>query len=234
MLWWLLITVLNAATPEQVSQRLADIEALRELRVEKTAPRPSAADVRKAAQGTVVSGLIGRKAWAVAVMDVPIGKLWAGLNDETRQPGYTSIAYAELISGSLCKSNRRVFQYLPVPMISDRWWIGIRYSNSKLSQASGGSVREMYWRSSTDPTEVTSEAARKLMANAEPIGSTRGGWLLVAIDSFSTYVEYYANSDPGAGVPTSITNRLAAKGVRSTIEAMEKFAKEGRPVCPVY
>ena len=165
---------------------------------------------------------------------MPIGQLWAGLNDETRHPGYTATAYSELLSGRVCASGRLVFQYLPVPMIDDRWWVTTLRHNHKLQSESGGSVRELYFRGAVDPALVTSAAARKLMAESVPIGSTRGGWFLVAIDAYTTYVEYHSNTDPGEGVPTSLATRLASKGIRDTILAMEKFAKEGRPVCPVY
>ena len=178
--------------------------------------------------------MVGRKAWAAAIVDLPIGRFWAGLNDETRHPGYTAVAYSELLSGSPCRSNRHVFQYLPLPFVDDRWWIGILYQNAKLERASGGAVRELFWRSSTDPSEVTSPAARRIIEDAVPIGSTRGGWFLVALDPYHTYVEYYSNTDPGPGVPSSLTSRLAERGVRDTVQAMVRFAKEGHPVCPVY
>jgi hypothetical protein len=95
-------------------------------------------------------------------------------------------------------------------------------------------VRELSWKSTVDPAEVTSESGKKMIGEGVPIGSTRGAWFLVAIDQFSTYVEYYSNTDPGAGVPAGISSRLAVGGVKSAIEAMQKFAKEGRPVCPVF
>jgi len=192
------------------------------------------ANIRKAAGGTIVTGLDGRRAWGVAVLDVPIGKLWAGLNDETRHPGYTPVTYSELLTGKVCESGRSVLQFLPVPVVADRWWIGHLRSNAALARASGNSVRELSWKSTVDPAEVTSESGKKMIGEGVPIGSTRGAWFLVAIDQFSTYVEYYSNTDPGAGVPAGISSRLAVGGVKSAIEAMQKFAKEGRPVCPVF
>jgi hypothetical protein len=235
MLWMLLLVALSwAASPDQVVARVAAVEPYRQQRHESLAPRPSEADIRKAAQGTIVSGLSGNTGWGVAVLDVPIGQLLAGLNDETRHPGYTATGFSVIVSGRACASGRMVFQFLPVPMVDDRWWVSTLRSNSALSRDSGGAVRELYFRGHTDPALVTSPAARKLMVDAVPIGSTRGGWFLVAIDAYTTYVEYHSNTDPGAGVPTSLASRLAAKGVRDTIAAMEKFAKEGRPVCPVY
>jgi len=236
MLWLLLLlaSLSWAASPDEVVARVAAVENLRQARHETRAPRPAEADIRKAAQGTIVSGLSGSTGWGVAVLNVPIGQLWAGLNDETRHPGYTATGFSVLVRGQACASGRMVFQFLPVPFVDDRWWVSTLSHNTTLSRDSGGSVRELYFRGHTDPALVTSPAARKLMVDARPIGSTRGGWFLVAIDAYTTYVEYFSITDPGAGVPTSLANKLAAKGVRDTIAAMERFAKEGRPVCPVY
>ena len=223
-----------AATFDQIQARLAEIEPLRASRLERHAPRPSEDDIRKAASGTVAVHVSGYKAWATAVINLPIGKFWAGLNDETRHPGYTAVAYSELLTGSPCQSGRQVLQYLPIPMVTDRWWIGHIRTNSGLERSSSNSVRELVWRGITDPTQVTTESGRKIIDKAAPIGSTRGGWLLVALDQFSTYVEYYSNTNPGEGIPSSISSRLAAQGVRDNIAAMKKFATTGRPVCRVY
>jgi hypothetical protein len=232
LLCWL--TIAFGASPEQVEARLAEIAPLRPQRIEANAPVIDTANIRKAAGGAIVSGLEGRRAWGVAVLSVPIGQLWAGLNDETRHPGFTAVEYSELLSGKPCESGRAVLQFLPVPVVADRWWIGHLRSNAALARASGNSVRELAWKSTVDPAEVTSASGKKIIGEGVPIGSTRGAWLLVAIDRFSTYVEYYSNTDPGAGVPSSISSRLAVGGVKSAIEAMQRFAKEGRPVCPVF
>lgn len=230
----LLLAAAFAATYDQIQARLTEIEPLRESRLERGAPRSSEDDIRKAAQGTVAVHVSGYKAWATTVINLPIGKFWAGLNDETRHPGYTAVAYSELIKGSPCQSGRAVLQYLPIPMVSDRWWIGHIRSNSNIARESSNSVRELVWRGSVDPAEVTTASGRKIIDKAEPVGSTRGGWFLVAVDQFSTYVEYYSKTNPGEGIPSSISSRLAAQGVRDNIAAMKKFATTGRPVCRVF
>ncbi len=231
-----LIALASAVTFEQVDARLDEVDALRGLRYLSGLSRPSDADVRKAVGGTVVVGVSGNSAWATAVVSVPIGQLWAGLNDETRHPGYTAVAYSELLRGRPCESGRQVLQYLPipVPMVDDRWWVTTISANDKLARESGNSVREMVWTGSVDPHLVTSASGQKIIQKAEPIGSTSGGWLMVAIDQFSTYVEYFSYTDPGDGIPTSISSRLAGQGVRDTVMAIQRFAREGKPVCPVY
>ncbi len=239
MIFWLWVLIALAVTPDEVQARLAEIEPLRAMRITRKPPKMSAGEIRKAASGSIVTGLRESssgpsKAYGVALIKLPISKLWAALNDETRHPGYTAVAYSELIKGSPCRSGRRVLQFLPVPMIDDRWWIGILTINQKLMTASGGSVRELSWRSSINPAEITTASGKKIIQKAEPIGFSAGGWFLVAMDQRTTYAEYYVVSDPGAGVPSSIASRLAKSGVAKNIEAIVRFAREGNPSCPIH
>jgi hypothetical protein len=235
MLFCLVAAALGASA-EQVEARLEEVAPMREMRLAGQLPPASSADVKKAVQGQIIVNVSGNFAQATAVLNVPIGQLWAGINDETRHPGYTAVAYAELMSGGACQSGRATLLYLPipVPMVDDRWWINHIYANDKIARESGNSVREMVFRGSTDPAEVVTESGKKIIQKAEPIASTYGGWFVVAIDQFSTYIEYHSVTDPGSGIPSSVTSRLAAQGVRDQILAVQKFAKEGNPVCPVY
>ncbi len=226
-----------AVDADALEARLAEVEPLRELRIQRSAPQIASADVRKAAAGTVVTGLLesssGSKAYGVAVVDVGIGRFWAALNDETRHPGYTAVTYSELVSGKVCQSGRRILQYLPVPMLSDRWWIGVLTTNGKLMSQSGGSVRELSFASSTDPSEITSEAGQKMIANGTPLGFSKGGWFMVAVDDRHTYIEYYLHTDPGGRIPGSMASMFATKGVRQNIEAMVRYTKEAKSSCAI-
>jgi hypothetical protein len=118
-------------------------------------------------------------------------------------------------------------------MVADRWWIGVLTKNGKIMSASGGAMRELAWQSSVDPAEVTTPSGRKIIASAEPIGFTKGAWLLSALDERSTLVEYFVHNDPGGSIPTTMANMFATKGVRDTLAAIERFAKEGNPSCPI-
>jgi len=228
-----------AVTPEELEARLVEVESLRSLRMATDAPQLSPADVHRAAAGSVVAGLADVEgnpapmAYGAAILDVPIAILWSALNDETRQPGFTAVDYAELIAGRPCQSGRRVLQSIQVPMIGARWWIGVPKPNRDLLRYSGGSVRELTFRSSVDPSEVTSESGRQIIAAATPIGFSKGAWFLVAIDQRHTYVEYHLLSDPGGRVSPRFASMFASRGVRNAIEAIERFAKEGNPSCPI-
>jgi len=234
LLW--LVSMALAVDADVLEARLAEVAPLRDWRLYQ-APTPDSGDVRKAAGGTVVTGLMssssGSKAYGVAVVPVGIGRFWAALNDETRHPGYTAVEYSELISGSICRSGRRVLQYLPVPMLSDRWWVGVITINHKIASTSGGAVRELAFTSSVDPSEITSDAGKKMISGASPIGFSKGGWLLVAVDDRHTYVEYFLHTDPGGRIPGGMASMFATKGVRQNIEAITRFAKENTPSCAI-
>ncbi|MBW1877162.1 MAG: hypothetical protein JRJ84_02245 [Deltaproteobacteria bacterium] len=226
-----------AVSPEELETRLAEVESLRSLRVATGAPSLSSADIRRAATGGVVAGLVGGTspplAYGAAVLDVPIATLWSALNDETRQPGFTAVGYAELIKGRPCVNGRRVLQSIQVPMIGARWWIGVPKANRDLLVYSGGAVRELTFRSSVDPAEITSASGQQIIDAATPIGSSKGGWFLVAVDQRHTFVEYHISSDPGGRVSPRFASMFATKGVRNGIRSITRFAKEGNPSCPI-
>lgn len=227
-------TVAHAWSMEELRQRLDEIDEQRALRTHPKAPQPSDADLSRALSGGVAAGLLADgRAYGFAVVDVPIGRLWAALNDETRHPGYTPVSYSELLSGRICGGGRHVLQFLPVPMIDDRWWIGILTPNRELMTASGGAVRELSWRSSVDPAEVTSASGQAMIAQGVPIGYSRGAWFLVALDEQDTWLEYFLSSDPGAGIPSSMRSMFATRGVRESFSAMTRYAKEASPSCPI-
>lgn len=229
-----LVGVAHAWTAEELRARLDEIQEQRALRVHPTAPTASDADLRKVATGTTVTGLSADgRAYGFAIIDLGIAKFWAGLNDETRHPGYTPVSYSELLSGRLCGSGRRVLQFLPVPMLDDRWWIGVLTPNAKLMTASGGAVRELSWASSVDVNEITSESGKKMIAQGVPIGFSKGAWFLVALDERNTYLEYFSHSDPGGGIPSGMASMFATKGVRESISAITRYAKEAKPSCPI-
>ena len=113
--------------PQVLESKLAEIAPLRSLRVTTDAPSvPQAlwADVASGkvrTQLTSVEGHAAKKALGVAILDAPIGRLWAAVNDEESKVQWTKLGYLELVSGENCKDGRVVLQYLPVTLVSDRW-----------------------------------------------------------------------------------------------------------------
>ncbi|MCB9676453.1 MAG: hypothetical protein H6737_15125 [Alphaproteobacteria bacterium] len=225
-----------AFTPEELETLLAGVEEHRANRIGLKPPTFTAADRKKAADGQIMTGTTKEgSVYGYGIVRAPIAKLWSALNDETRQYQYTAVSYSEIVKGQPCEPGRRVFQYLEIGVmfVSDRWWIGVPTANETIMRDSGGAVRELAFKSSVDPAEITSKSAVAYRDAAAPIGFSKGAWFLVALDARHTWVEYHVYSDPGSGIPGGLANRLAAGGVRDNFAAMAKFANEGNPSCPI-
>lgn len=245
--WLALWVVLGGAmaspdegAPESILlTRIDEVAPYRALRLAPGPPDIPREAYESVAEGRIVTGMqaveghAAKKAYGAGLIDAPIALLWAAVNDELHHPGYTRITYAELVDGEPCRSGRAVLQFMPVPIISDRWWITHLSSNEGIWEASGGAVRELYWSSTVDPDEVTSERGREVVSQNTPVGFTRGGWLLVEIDDASTLLEYYIWTDPGGRIPKAAANLFAAGGIRDAIEAMGRYVHEATPTCPV-
>ncbi|MBW2255117.1 MAG: hypothetical protein JRI25_11025 [Deltaproteobacteria bacterium] len=125
----LFLSLAHAASTEQVLERLSEVAPLRDSRLAEWVEPIDPDDYERAAGGRVTTGVIAvegekaRQAYGVGVLEVPIAKLWAAINDDDGKARKTSLAYAELLSGEACRTPRKVFQYLPVPVFTDRWWV---------------------------------------------------------------------------------------------------------------
>jgi len=179
-----------------------------------------------------VEGHKAKKAWAVAVLDVPIGRFWAAINDDKNKPDHSSLEYAEVLKGGVCGRDRRVFQFLPIGWgVTARWWVINVKANDAIEQASGGRVREQHWKTDGDWT-VPTATARAWAEQGMHIDMTRGSWLLVDLDGEHTLVEYYTWADPGGALPAGFASRLAAGNIEDTFEAMTDLARKG-PHCKI-
>lgn len=233
-----LTTARAAPSVDLVLTRAADAQRIASVRLDRRAPWPTEDTLRKAAAGTVVTGVlsvegqVAKKAWGVAVVDAPISRFWAAINDDAHKAEWTPLDYAEVLSGKVCEAPRRVFQYVPIPLLTDRWWVmDVRY-NTALATQTGGRIREQTWATNGDFT-VTSAAAKAWADKGMHVTATTGSWLLVDLDGTSTLVEYNTWADPGGSVPLSLVNSIATSGIDDTFAAMTAFAKKG-PGCPIW
>jgi len=201
-----------------------------------TPPKIPETEYQKATRGKVMTGIQevegfkSKKVYGVAVVDVPIAKIWAAVNDDLGKVQHTKLEYAEIVAGKACSSGRRVFQYLPLPMVANRWWISDFQENQPLQIVSSGRVREVRWK--TTSKNVPTETAKKWAKKGMPVEFNEGGWLLIDVDGKTTIIEYYAWSDPGGYLPAGLTNSLAEGGIKHTVKAVESLAIEG-PSCPI-
>ena len=221
-----------AATFDQIQARLAEIEPLRASRLERHAPRPSEDDIRKAASGTVAVHVSGYKAWATAVINLPIGKFWAGLNDELQHTELLGLGHIEIVQGTPCADRRHIMMLLPLPIVSDRWWVIENRYNTALAAQTHGRVRELTWTGQTDPAAAAlSATARQKVADAVPVTFNHGGWLLIDLDGTHTLGEYFSWSDPGGELPAGPATAFASATIAKTMQAMADYARTQTSTC---
>jgi hypothetical protein len=219
-------------------ERVAQTRSLRTHRTSEAVPTISDKDYRAAAEGKVATGITrveghsARIGYGVGVLDVPIDDLWAALNDETRHGDLTPLAHVELVAGTACADRRKVLMVLPLPMLTDRYWVNENRFSTELAAKSGGEVRELTWASVPDPaSESMSEAGRAASDGLVPIGFNKGSWLLVKLDDTHTLAEFSSWVDPGGSIPTGPASMFATSGIEDTFESMRTYAKRGALPC---
>ncbi|MCB9677946.1 MAG: hypothetical protein H6737_22800 [Alphaproteobacteria bacterium] len=218
--------------------RVDAVEALRSDRLSERAPTLDRDVYRAAAAGKIVTGVekveghAAKLGYGVGVVDVPIDALWAALNDETRHGDLVPLSRIELVSGRACEDGRKVLMVLPLPLLTDRYWVNVNRYNAGLAEASGGKVRELVWSSVADPaSEPLSAEGKAAVKGLVPIGFNRGAWFLVALDDGHTLAEYHSWVDPGGSVPAGPAGLFATSGIEDTFEAMAGYARAGRLPC---
>jgi hypothetical protein len=227
--------VAGMAAAADLSPRLVEVAPMRSQRA-LTIPAVPEAGYAKAAAGEVATGVVSgadgkSRVWGAAVVDVPIEKFWRAINDDRSKAEWTDLEHLELLGGDYCGPRRTVFQYLGVDVFADRWWVVEQVQNVRLAEASGGSIREMSWKSVPDGAARLNDAAREWADRGVQVQETSGAWLLVDLRDGTTLIEYSAYSDPGGMLPSGVLARFAAGSVSSTIDAMRRLALAG-PTCP--
>ncbi|MFT7520159.1 MAG: hypothetical protein ACI9MC_002303 [Kiritimatiellia bacterium] len=237
MFWLLCALVSSAASLEEVQTVVHDSELYRPHLISEYASTFPADVYAQAASGKIVTGLDPvpgqtiRKAWAVGVIQSDVRTVWAALRDFGLRSDYSRVGYSELQTGEACVSGRTVFQHLPVPMLSDRWWVSKLTHSDALEVNSGGKAFELSFVASTDESGLRTASARAWSKKAVPIASSQGAYFIYAVNDHETLVEYHLMSDPGGYVPSSLANAFATGGVRDSLEALAKLSHDGSR-CP--
>lgn len=142
------------------------------------------------------------------------------------------MSVSAVIGGRPHSHGRRVFEYLPLPLIvSDRWWVVDMHMNRGLYEASDGVIWELAWTDATSADALTGTPFAEVAAGGVPVAWTRGSWLLYRIDERRTLVEYTSWSDPGGSLPAGPATRFGGGAVKDTLRAVAALADEahGRP-----
>ncbi len=213
--------------------------ALRALRITDHAPPIPREAWQQAAGGEIVTGIAvveGHKAragWGVAVLPVEIGMLWSGLSDVGSHRSLPGLSHVEIVHGAPCTDLRRVMMVMPLPIVSDRWWVVESRSNTALAAQTDGHVRELIWTGVIDPlSESISAEGRAHIEGAVAVTFNHGAWLLIGLDKEHTMVEYFSWSDPAGELPAGPASAFTAAAIADTIAAMGQYAAGGQSSCP--
>jgi len=185
----------------------------------------------QASQGKIATGLqsvAGHKAkigWGVGVFHVSIDRFWASINNGDRHAGKTPISFAKIVDGKACKDKRKMFMILPLPIVSDRWWVVETSMNPNLEKSSRGTVREMSWKNVKDPKSYVAEEYRSQLHDMVNISFTQGAWVLTDIGNGYTLGEYHTWADSGGSVPADLTAHFVEGNIIKTMLAMEDYSR---------
>ncbi|MCB9677716.1 MAG: hypothetical protein H6737_21600 [Alphaproteobacteria bacterium] len=226
----------QAFTTDEIEARVAEVAPLRKQRLGRWDPEIPASAYATVAKGDVATGITAvpgskaRIAWGLSVLEAPIDRLFSAVNDDRNKPDYSKLSHVELLEGEFCAPRRLTFQYLPIPIISDRWWVIEQRINAEVHAASAGTVREMVWVKLEDGLPKLGAEARELVSGAVQAASNDGGWWLVRLDDEHTLMEFWALSDPGGSVPAGLATQFASGSIRETFTMMGDLARKG-PSC---
>jgi len=136
------------------------ITAIRPDRLAKDAPKIPESAYVKAVGGRPATGIEfvdGEKAgkgWGVQLYDLPVSVLWKAVNDDGDQAGRLPVSVSADVAGQRFHSGRYLFQFMPLPIVSDRWWVVHILHNAALYKDSNGTFWEQSWTDATDPSRV--------------------------------------------------------------------------------
>ena len=112
---------------------------------------------------------------------------------------------------------------LPLPIVSDRWWVTNQFTNPKMRAESNGTAAELIWKQ-IDNWSVLEKYKKELQGLVQ-IPFTQGSWFLMALDDKHTLAEYHSWVDPGGNIPAGPASQFATGSIEETFSQMEQFAK---------
>ena len=226
-----------AGTPD--AQTLLDqVKGLSSQRIDKSAPKINLKQVAEALDGEIVSGIEvieeikAGKGYALGVFDIPVEILWRGVSDEDHHAEFMAADVSTTVDGVARRDGHTLFQYMKMPIISDRWWVVSMTFNSSLYQSSNGQVWEVAWKDRQGDSNLIASLDQGIIGEGIPIRWAKGSWLLIDLGGGKTFVMYHNWSDPGGRIPVALGTRVAAGQVKTNLIEMTNFSKKHARTCP--
>ena len=234
----MLLMLTLAAQADEGTNLHSARQSWKSLRDGVTAEVPPSAYV-SAIAGEITSGLQEdpgtgvSRAWGVGVLEVPIEAVWRGLTDMTGFAQWMPVDFAAAISNGQ-RSGAVVFQFIRLPIVSDRWWCVQQQHNAELYRASSGQAWELTW--SDQHGRPACSSLPEISTEGMSVKWSRGSWLLIDRGDGTTLAEYAISSHPGGNLPAEQLARFAASRVPATVAGIEALAawKQTQPVSGSY
>ncbi|MBW1877733.1 MAG: hypothetical protein JRI25_01465 [Deltaproteobacteria bacterium] len=215
-----------------IEDALEEVAPLRALRLAKDAPEIPARAYQRAARGSPVAGVLmtkeskAGKGWGVMIYDFPVEVVWMAVNDEPAMAEWLPVSISSVIGGIPGAHGHILFEYMPIPVFTNRWWIVDVSHNADLYRASGGKVWEQSWVDATDPNRLAGTPYAEYRDIGMPVDWSLGSWMLVQLSDNRTLGEFFTWTDPGGRLPPGPTSRFASGAIKDTMRAVEALAKE--------
>ncbi len=211
---------------------LQQTEPMRQYRISQTTPNIPLSAYQKVSAGTVTTGLQGQTGWGIGIFKIGIQEMFAAINQEEAHVSLSPVDFTKVIQGQPCTNNRLVMMHLPIPMLSDRWWVTKQRTNAPLRSKSDGRMAELTWEAVDDRNQFSLDSTSQTYTNdAVWVTQSSGAWLLIKLDEEHTLGEYHAWSKPGGYIPSGLAASLGASGIEQTFAAMESFAQNNQEEC---
>ena len=240
----LFLSAALAFTPydySEIEEQIKKTEGYRQFRDLDYYPVFPLSGYQKAATGRVATGVLPvqdnkfQVIWGIVVFDINIDILYAAVNEELKHIDATPVDYAVLLRGKACQHKRQVLMHLPVPLLSDRYWVTTHSINPNIRAQSQGRVLEVSWEEIEDVDSlVLDQETKNIIDNSVYVSFNKGGWTFIRLDDTHTLIEYFSWSDPGGSIPDSLlpyVSSFTSSGIKDIFIAMETYAKNNEPEC---
>jgi len=236
--WMILASMFSVAGATPATDLMADLDVWKPSRLSQTAPKITLEQISDAFNGEIISGvevvenIKAGKGYAVGVIDAPIEVVWRGVVDVDHHADYLAVTVSKTIRGTPRLDKHHLFQYLDVPIFSDRWWVVQMSFNSELYKKSDGRAWEITWIDRQQDKPLLASLDPTLIDSGVPIRWAKGAWYLVDLGANRTFVEYHNWTDPGGRVPVGPATRFASGEVKDNMQRMMAFAQSHAKDCP--
>lgn len=225
------------ARADEAADLLATLSSTQAQRMVRTAPKITPAQVSQALAGQrvkgieVVEGVSAAKGYGLAVVNLPVEKLWGAIIDADLHENAMPLKESRKLQGKRCANNHLIFQYIDLPVISDRWWVTRIKYNASLYTSSGGKVWELGFEDVHKDQALLDGVDPALKGDGLPIAWTKGSWTMIPLSPTRTFVQYYVWSDPGGSIPAGPASKFSAGAVEDALKGVESLARAGQSNC---